>query len=240
VRFRDPNFGFSRKYARALADELIARDVRLQATIESSVEVFDEETLTRLWQAGIRTITTGVETNDAACMASIGQKIQVNDKLRARVELCHRLGFHVYGTYCLGTPEETWDTVEKTWRFANELDIESCFTVMTPFPGTPLYWRGLREGLLPRKMQYSGWNSYAATMRPYAMTTTDLDMARWWARLETIIPYRRRRARQGGPLALLQFYGRHVLHYAWRRVCRAYVAIRRRHPLPPVRAVREV
>jgi radical SAM superfamily enzyme YgiQ (UPF0313 family) len=230
VRFRDPNFGFNRQYARRLAEALIARGITLSATIESSVEVFDEETLELLRRAGITTITTGVETNDPACMASIGQKIAVNDKLRDRIRLCHDLGFHVYGTYCLGTPEETWETVETTWRFANELDIESGFTVMTPFPGTPIYWRSIREGLLDKRMQFSKWNSYAATVRTYALTTRDLEMARWWARMETIIPYRYERARSAGRRALLDFYRRHAAHYVWRLVCRAYVAYRRRFP----------
>jgi magnesium-protoporphyrin IX monomethyl ester (oxidative) cyclase len=228
VRFRDPNFGFSRKYARELADSIIERGLKLSAAIESSVEVFDEETLRRLREAGIDTITTGVETNDEACMESIGQKIRINAKIRDRTNLCHDIGFHVFGTYCLGTPEETWETVEKTWRFAKELDIESGFTVMTPFPGTPMYWRALREGLLPKRMQFSRWSSYDATMRTYALSTTDLDMARWWARMETIIPYRRKRAQADGLRRLAQFYARHPFHYAWRSVCRAYVAARKR------------
>lgn len=232
IRFRDPNFGFSRKYARQLAEALVERGVKLSATIESSVEVFDEETLRKLREAGIQTITTGVETNDAACMESIGQKIQINDKLRNRVEFCHGLGFHVYGTYCLGMPEETWASVEKTWRFANELDIESGFTVMTPFPGTPMYWRALREGLLPKRMQFSRWNSYSSTVRTYALTTTDLNMARWWARMETIIPYRRSRATARGVRSALKFYVSHAPHYTWRAACRAYVALRKRMPAP--------
>jgi anaerobic magnesium-protoporphyrin IX monomethyl ester cyclase len=228
VRFRDANFGFSRKYARELADALIARNVQLEASIESSVEVFDDETLALLREAGINTITTGVETNDPACMASIGQRLQVNQTLQKRIATCHRLGFHVYGTYCLGTPEETWDSVEKTWRFALELDIESGFTVLTPFPGTPMYFRALREGLLEPRMQFSRWNSYSATVRTYALSTTDLDMARWWSRMETILPYREKRARAQGTRALLAFYARHAPHYVWRSACRSYVAWRRR------------
>jgi magnesium-protoporphyrin IX monomethyl ester (oxidative) cyclase len=227
VRFRDPNFGFSRKYARALAEALIEQGIRLDAAIESSVEVFDAETLAKLRQAGITTITTGVETNDAACMASIGQSLRVNDKLRERIATCHELGFHVYGTYCLGTPEETWETLEKTWRFATELDIESGFTIMTPFPGTGMYWRALREGLLEKRMQFSRWNSYQATVRTYALSTTDLNVARYWARLETILPYREKRAERAGLPALLGFYAKHVPHYLCRSACRSYVAWRK-------------
>ena len=227
VRFRDANFGFSRKYALELANALVAAQAKLSASIESSVEVFDEPTLRALRAAGVETITTGVETNDDACMASIGQKININDKLRARIELCHELGFHVYGTYCLGTPEESWASVEKTWRFAQELDVESGFTVMTPFPGTPMYWRALREGLLPKRMQFSKWNSYSSTVRTYALSTTDLDMARWWARMETIIPYREKRARAEGLRSRLEFYASHLPHYAWRAACRGYVGLRK-------------
>ena len=225
VRFRDPNFGFSRKYARALAEALIAGNVQLSASIESSVEVFDDETLQKLREAGINTITTGVETNDPACMASIGQSYRVNDKLRQRIATCHALGYHVYGTYCLGAPEETWESVEKTWRFAVELDIESGFTVLTPFPGTPMYYRALREGLLEKRMQYSSWNSFSATVQSYALTTTDLDVARWWSRLESILPYRKKRTR--GAIPTLKFYMQHSPHYALRSACRAYVAWRK-------------
>jgi magnesium-protoporphyrin IX monomethyl ester (oxidative) cyclase len=228
VRFRDPNFGFSRKYAAALADALIAAGVKLSASIESSLEVFDDETLGRLRRAGIDTITTGVETDDAACMASIGQSLRVNDKLRRRVATCQALGYHVYGTYCLGAPEETWDSVEKTWRLAVELDVESGFTVLTPYPGTAMYFRALREGLLEKRMQFSNWNSYRATVRTYALTTAELDMARWWARMESILPYRRRRARAKGTLPLLAFYASHLPHYAWRAACRSYVAVHKR------------
>lgn len=236
VRFRDANFGFNRRYARALAEAIIARGVRLQATIETSLEVFDEPTLQLLYRAGIVTITTGVETNDPACMESIGQPIGVNAKLRSRILWCHATGFHLYGTFCLGMPEETWDTVESTWQFANELDIESGFTVLTPFPGTQMYWRAIAEGLVPRSMQFARWNSYSATVRTYALTTADLDMARWWARMETILPYRRRRLPRGSARALTGFYLRHAPHYVWRQVCRTYVWWRRRHPGSRLRA----
>lgn len=226
VRFRDPNFGFNRKYARELCEAIVRRGVKLEATVETSLEVFDEDNLRKMREAGIKTITTGIETNDPACMESIGQKIAVNSKLREKVDLCHKLGFHIYGTYCLGTPEETWETVRKTWQFANELGVESGFTVMTPFPGTPMYWRALREGLIPKRMQFSDWNSYTATMRTHAMTTKDLGIARLWARLETILPYRRKRAIRRGGLALWKHYAKFLPHYVARQYCRAYARAR--------------
>ena len=118
-------------------------------------------------QAGIKTITTGVETNDAACMESIGQKIKVNARLADRVRCATRSASTSTAPTASGMPEETWDTVEKTWRFANELDVESGFTVLTPFPGTPMYWRAIDEGLLTKEMQFSRGT---ATRRPCGPT----------------------------------------------------------------------
>ena len=82
-------------------------------------------------------------------------------------------------------------------------------------------------------MQFSEWNSYTATVRTYALTTMDLNIARWWARMETIIPYRRTRAAKEGGAALGRFYVRHAPQYAWRQACRLYVWFRKRWPSPP-------
>jgi hypothetical protein len=98
-----------------------------------------------------------------------------------------------------------------------------------------MYWRALDEGLLGPRMRFAEWNSYTATVRTYALTTTDLDMARWWARMETILPYRKKRVEKQ-PGALLRFYLRHLPHYLWREVCRTYVGFRRRFPGPRVAA----
>ncbi len=76
-------------------------------------------------------------------------------------------------------------------RFARSLGTECTMTLMTPFPGTPMYWRALRENLLirGREMTYEDWNSYTATMRTYKLNLRELKFARLWARLETYVPY---------------------------------------------------
>src|ERR1044071_9151081 len=110
---------------------------------------------------------------------------------------------------------------------ANEMDVECGFTVLTPFPGTPMYWRALKEGYIPKRMRYADWNSYTSTMRTNSLTTKDLDMARLWARLETIIPYRGKRAQEKSGGEVLKFYWKHIPHFLVRLYCRAYVWYRK-------------
>ena len=56
-------------------------------------------------------------------------------------------------------------------------------------------------------------------------------MARWWARMETIIPYRRKRAGRSGHVRVVgASHVSHAPHYLWRQVCRSYVWFRKRRP----------
>ncbi len=233
-RFRDPNFGFDRKQSRAILNECIARGVKMEATVEGSLECMDDPLIELMVKAGVKTITTGIETADEECLKSIGQKIKINDILARKIAFADSLGLHVYGTFVIGAPEESWDTVARTIAYSKEVPCESGFTVMTPFPGTPLYYRALAEGLLERGMKYEQWNSYEATVRSRFLSASDLSLARLWARLELIIPYRMYRARKYGAKAVLKTH----LHLLPRRLAlvavRAAVAWRRKRGTPEV------
>jgi magnesium-protoporphyrin IX monomethyl ester (oxidative) cyclase len=234
IRFRDPNFGFNRKFVREICEKIIDRGIKIAATAEVSLEVVDDDLIALMAKAGITTITTGIESNDEECLDSIGQKIAINGKLQQKIELADSLGIHVFGTYVVGAPEESWDTVEKTIKFAKNLKCESAFTVMTPFPGTPLYFRSLQEGLLDKEMTYDKWNSYTATVRSRFLSPSDLDLARLWARLEVIIPYRHERAKKFGKKAQRDTFW----HLLPRRIAlffvRLEVARRRKMGRPPI------
>ena len=197
-RFRDPNFGFNRKLVREILTKVIDQKIRMDATVEVSLEVVDDPLIELMAKAGVRTITTGIETADADCMDSIGQKIKINETLGKKIAYADSLGIHVYGTFVVGAPEESWETVQRTIDYSKTMSCECTFTVMTPFPGTPMYFRALQEGLLNKEMTYEKWNSYEATMRSRFLTADDLSLARLWARLELVIPYRLHWAAKSG------------------------------------------
>jgi radical SAM superfamily enzyme YgiQ (UPF0313 family) len=234
IRFRDPNFGFNRKQVREILTKVIERKVKLRATVEVSLEVVDDDLIELMAKAGVHTITTGVETADEECMESIGQKVKVNEILAQKIALADSLGIHVYGTFVVGSPEESWETVERTINYSRQLACECAFTVMTPFPGTPLYYRAIQEGLLDKEMTYEKWNSYTATVRSRYLTAQDLDLARLWARLELVIPYRIRRARKGGVKELVKTHIKMIPRRLALLYVRARVAWRRRRGSPIV------
>jgi radical SAM superfamily enzyme YgiQ (UPF0313 family) len=223
IRFEDPNFSYDRKLLKEIISELKRRDVQTDAAAELSLEMLDRPTLESMYEVGIRTILTGVETDDEDCMKSIGQNMKVNPLIKQRMEWCDEIGLKVYGFFLIGAPEESWGSLKRTVAFAKRLRCEATMTLMTPFPGTPLYWRALREGLLPKEMVYEKWGSYTATVRSYHLSLAELQRGRLWARLETIIPYRLAQARKQGRKQWLRTGAAHLPHMAVRQVLRTYV-----------------
>ncbi len=233
-RFRDPNFGFNRKLVREILTKVVERGIKMSATVEVSLEVVDDPLIELMAKAGVKTITTGIETADADCMESIGQKLAINDKLRQKIAVANGLGIHVYGTFVIGAPEETWDSVKRTIDYSKTMECECAFTIMTPFPGTPMYYRALEEGLLNREMTYEKWDSYTPTVRSRHLTTGDLALARWWARLELIVPYRLNQAKRNGTAAFWKQWAKLIPHQLGLRYVRFAVASRRRKGSPIV------
>lgn len=227
-RFRDPNFGFNRKLVREILTKVIETGIKMSATVEVSLEVVDDALIELMAKAGVTTITTGIESADEECLESIGQKIKVNEILEKKIAFADSLGIHVYGTFVIGAPEETWDTIKRTIEYSKQMKCECTFTVMTPFPGTPMYYRAMQEGLLDKEMTYEKWNSYESTVRTRYLTANDLTWARIWARLELVIPYRLKQARKHGAQAALIARARLIPHYLARMIVRLEVAKRRR------------
>lgn len=201
IRFRDPNFSANKAHLKEIAEGLIARQLPIEATAELGLELLDRDLLELMSRAGIRTILTGVESNDATIMKSLGQNLRINRILEGKLAICQELGIKVYTFFIIGSPYETWHTVKNTFTFAKSLPSETTMTILSLFPGTPMYWRALKEGLLVRgeEMTYEKWTSYTATMRTYKMSLRDVTVARTWARLETHVPYIWNQVKGGTP-----------------------------------------
>src|SRR2546426_387232 len=59
------------------------------------------------------------------------------------------LGIKIHGTFIMGLPGETRETIEETIRFAREIDPDSLqVSLAAPYPGTALYQQALERGWL--------------------------------------------------------------------------------------------
>ena len=62
---------------------------------------------------------------------------------------CHKLGIKIHGTFILGLPGETRDTIEETIRYAREINPHTIqVSLAAPYPGTFLYNQAVENGWL--------------------------------------------------------------------------------------------
>jgi radical SAM superfamily enzyme YgiQ (UPF0313 family) len=65
------------------------------------------------------------------------------------VRNCKRLGIRIHGTFIVGLPGETRQTIHQTIEYARELDVETIqVSLAAPYPGTELYAQALANGWL--------------------------------------------------------------------------------------------
>ena len=73
------------------------------------------------------------------------------------VENAHKAGLVVHGCFVLGLPGETTETMEKTVKFALNLNIDTVqFSASMPFPGTE-YYRICEENGLIKARSWEDW-----------------------------------------------------------------------------------
>ena len=83
------------------------------------------------------------------------------------VEQAVNLGIKTHMTVVLGLSGETKESLERTFKFACDLDIDSIqISIATPMPGTPLF----EELKADNKLQFNTWDEldgYASTVIKY-------------------------------------------------------------------------
>ena len=69
------------------------------------------------------------------------------DVARRFTKDCHELGIVIHGTFILGLPGETKETIQETIRFAKEINPHTIqVSLAAPYPGTFLYKQAKENG----------------------------------------------------------------------------------------------
>jgi radical SAM superfamily enzyme YgiQ (UPF0313 family) len=106
------------------------------------------DTLKVLKDNGLRLFVVGYESGNQKILHNIKKGMRV-DWAKRFTRDCHELGIAVHGTFILGLPGETKETIEETIRFAREINPHTIqVSLAAPYPGTFLYKQALENGWL--------------------------------------------------------------------------------------------
>jgi len=107
------------------------------------------ETLQVLRENGLRLLLVGYESGSQQILINIKKGLRV-ERARQFAADCHDLGITVHGTFIIGLPGETKETIRETIEFARQVDPHTIqVSVAAPYPGTELYRQARENGWLP-------------------------------------------------------------------------------------------
>ncbi|MDA8248834.1 MAG: hopanoid biosynthesis associated radical SAM protein HpnJ [Rhodospirillales bacterium] len=143
--FDDDTFTDNLPRAEAIARELGRLGVTWSCNAKANVP---RETLKVLRDNGLRLLLVGYESGNQQILHNIkkGMRIEVAKRF---TQDCHDLGIKIHGTFILGLPGETRETIEETIRFAIEVNPHTLqVSLAAPYPGTFLHQQALQNGWL--------------------------------------------------------------------------------------------
>ena len=127
----------------ALAKELGKLGVVWSCNAKANVP---RKTLEILKAGGLRLLLVGYESGNQKILHNIKKGLLV-DVARKFAKDCHELGIVVHGTFILGLPGETRETIQETLRFAKDVNPRTLqVSLAAPYPGTFLYKQAKENG----------------------------------------------------------------------------------------------
>ena len=143
--FDDDTFTDDLPRAEAIAGGLGKLGVTWSCNAKANVP---EATLRVLRDNGLRLLLVGYESGNQAILNNIKKGIRL-DVARRFTRDARALGIKIHGTFILGLPGETRETIQATIRFAQEIDPDTIqVSLAAPYPGTELYRQARENGWL--------------------------------------------------------------------------------------------
>jgi len=106
------------------------------------------KTLQVMRDNGLRLLLVGYESGNQKILHNIKKGMLVETAKRFSKD-CRELGIVIHGTFILGLPGESRETIEETIRFAKEVNPHTIqVSIAAPYPGTALYEQALAHGWL--------------------------------------------------------------------------------------------
>jgi hopanoid biosynthesis associated radical SAM protein HpnJ len=146
--FDDDTFTINQPRAREIAKRLKPLGITWSCSSRANVNY---ETLKLMKECGLRVLMVGYESGNQGILNRIRKGIVI-EEAKQFTRNCHQLGIKIHGTFILGLPGETKETIEQTIRYAQELDVFSLqVSLAAPYPGTELYEMARQNGWFVKK-----------------------------------------------------------------------------------------
>lgn len=218
IYFRDATFTLKQDRVAKLCDLIVAAGWALEWVCETRIDCVSDTLLNKMRQAGCVGLLVGVETGDERVMhLPEGKKGLTVHKLASVREKTRQLGMRLHFLLIVGLPQETRESIVATYDLIQRYKPDTIgVTIITPYPGTPLYVQGLREGWIDSH----AWEEYGGHQVPMHtpnLTKEDMETGKRFLEEGFALLQRRQVGGHSAPLeALAKAHYETLLRWAYR------------------------
>ena len=184
IEFADDNTFVDKRWGRALCEAL--RPMRLRWFTETDISVADDPALLDLMrEAGCRQVLIGLESPLSGPLQGVETranfKARTADRYLQALRRIQAHGITVNGCFILGLDGHTPSIFEEVLAFARAVPLYDVqITILTAFPGTPLYTRLLREGRILDPGRWDLCTLFDVNYQPAGMSPRLLQEGIYW------------------------------------------------------------
>jgi radical SAM superfamily enzyme YgiQ (UPF0313 family) len=178
--FLDDHLLGDRRFAESLFDGMrgMHRVFQGAATVDS---ILRGDLIERAAEAGMRSIFVGFETLAPENLKRSNKRQNLGRDYKAVADRLHSLGIMVNGSFVFGMDDDDDDVFQRTvdWAITHGITTAT-FHIQTPYPGTQLHARMIREG----RIVTQDWNLYDTrhvVYRPLKLAPDALKSGYDWA-----------------------------------------------------------
>lgn len=141
----DDTFTVNRRRVSEILDRIISlrlNECNFQCLTRA--ELLDEELVRKMKGANFVRVSMGIESGSEKLLKEVSKGTGKDDCIKA-CKLLSKYGVETRGSFMVGFPFETKETVEETIEFSKELELyHANFNIMMPYPGTKIYEMALK------------------------------------------------------------------------------------------------
>ncbi len=198
IYFVDDTFGLDKKWLKRLVSLLEKKDLtNIKFLVNTRVNVLNEEIAKLLKRMNCSLVSVGVESGSQKILDNLNKDINVQQIIKA-FNLCKKYGLATLANLMIGNPGETKETLKETKKLLRKIKPNSLYlSFLTPYPGTYLYEKSLRNGELNLK-SYDDFNCRKYTKKKLPIKNDELSY-------DYINTFRKKLLRRRKPLVFTYF-----------------------------------
>ena len=135
INIADDLFTANKQRVKNLCSELVKRNLPVFWSAFSRVNTIDTQTLKLMKQAGCHSVSFGIESGNPEMLKRVKKGITLDQARKASIA-CKEAGIRGHASFMVGLPGESLETMKDSLALQKELEIESAYHFLAPFPGT--------------------------------------------------------------------------------------------------------